>query len=267
MHAAITEILAHRGARIGCEELERRGVRRGRGDHDRILHRALLGQRADELRHRGTLLADRDVDAVQLLLFVGAGVDALLVDEGVDRDRGLAGLAIADDQLALATTDRHERVDRLQARLHRLADRGARDDAGCLHLDAATLGRLDRALAIDRVAEAVDHAAEQRLADRHVDDRAGALDDVAFLDLAVRAEDHDADIVGLEVQRHALHAVREFDHLACLDVVEPVDARNAVTDAQDLAGLADFGFGTEIGDLVTNDLRDFCGANVHYTSL
>ena len=35
---------------------------------------------------------------------------------------------------------------------------------------------LDRALAVDRVAERVDHAAEQALADRHVDDGAGALD-------------------------------------------------------------------------------------------
>ena len=38
----------------------------------------------------------------------------------------------------------------------------------------------DRALAVDRVAEAVDDAAEQALADRHVDDGAGALDGVAF---------------------------------------------------------------------------------------
>jgi hypothetical protein len=34
----------------------------------------------------------------------------------------------------------------------------------------------DRALAVDRLAERVDDAAEQALADRHVDDLAGALD-------------------------------------------------------------------------------------------
>ncbi len=109
--------------------------------------------------------------------------------------------------------------------MHRLA----RDDAGRLDLDALALVVLDRALAVDRIAEGVDHAAEQALADRHVDDGAGALDGVAFLDLGVRAEDHDADIVGFEVEGHALHAVGEFDHFAGLDFVEAVDAGDTVT--------------------------------------
>ncbi len=100
-----------------------------------------------------------------------------------------------------------------------------------------------------------------------VDDRAGALDDVAFLDLGVRAEDHDADIVGLEVERHALNAVGEFDHLAGLDIVQPVDARDAVTDAEHLAGLGDLGVGAETRDLILDDLRDFCGADIHGVSL
>jgi hypothetical protein len=67
------------------------------------------------------LLADRDVDALN------AG--ALLVDDRVDRQRGLAGLAVADDQLALAAADRDHRVDRLVAGLHRLVDRLAPDHA------------------------------------------------------------------------------------------------------------------------------------------
>src|SRR5260221_7947529 len=118
------------------------------------------------------------------------------MDEEVDeRDGGLAGLAVADDQLALAASDRHQRIEGLQAGLHRLAHRLAWNDAGRLDLDQATFGRGDRALAVDRIAETVDHAAEQGLADRHVDDGAGALDRVAFADGAILAEDHDAYVV------------------------------------------------------------------------
>src|ERR1043165_3279514 len=42
---------------------------------------------------------------------------ALLVDDGVDRDRRLAGLAVADDQLALAAADGDHGVDGLEAGL------------------------------------------------------------------------------------------------------------------------------------------------------
>ena len=89
---------------------------------------------------------------------------------------------------------------------------------------------MDGTLAVDGLAHRVDHPAEQPLADRNVDDGAGPLDGVAFADLAVVAEQHDADVVLFQVQRHSLGAVRELDHLAGLDLVEAVDAGDAVAD-------------------------------------
>src|SRR5204863_6286462 len=108
-------------------------------------------ERADDLRDGRALLPDGDVDAVELLALLARRVDVLLVDEGIERDGGLAGLAVADDQLALAAADRDQRVERLEAGLHRLMHRLARDNAGRFHLDAAALGRLDWALAVDRI--------------------------------------------------------------------------------------------------------------------
>ena len=84
---------------------------------------------------------------------------------------------------------------------------------GRLDLDRAELVGVDRALAVDRLAERVDHAAEQRLADRHLQHAAGALDRVAFLDARVLAEQHGADVVLFEVQHQAHDAVRELEHL------------------------------------------------------
>ena len=189
---------------------------------------------------------------------------ALLVDDRVDDHRGLAGLPVADDQLALAAADRDQRVDRLQAGLHRLVHRLARDDAGRLHLDAAAFGGGDRPLAVDRIAQPVDHAAEQRVAHRHVHDGAGARDGVAFADLLVVAEDHHADVVGFQVQRHAAQAgAGELDHLAGHDVLQAEHAGDAVTDGQHLAGLGDVGLGVERGDLLLQDLRDLGWADLH----
>src|SRR5690348_17560379 len=48
VHAVVAEILAHRTAGIGREELQRRRVRSGRGDDDGIVHRAILFERRSE---------------------------------------------------------------------------------------------------------------------------------------------------------------------------------------------------------------------------
>ena len=128
MHAVVTEILAHRAAGIRRQELHRCRLRCRRGDDDRILQRAVVFQRLDQVGDGRALLADGDVDAVQLFRFVRAGVGGLLVQDRVEGDGALSGLAVADDQLTLAAADRHQGVDGLQARLHRLGHRLARDD-------------------------------------------------------------------------------------------------------------------------------------------
>ena len=263
MHAVIAEILAHGAARIGRQELQRRGVGRRGGDDDGVFHRAVFLERLDHLGHGGALLADGDIDAVELFRLVVALVDLLLVDEGVDGDCGLAGLPVADDEFALAAPDGHQRVERLEARLHRLVHRAARDDAGRLDLDQPALGRFDRTLAVDGVAESVHHAAEEALADRHIDDGGSALDEVAFVDVAVLAEDHHAHIVRFEVERHAARAVGELDHLAGLHAVEAVDPRHAVAHGKHRADFGDIGFVAEIGDLVLEDRGDFGGVDIH----
>ena len=91
------------------------------------------------------------------------------------------------------------------------------------------LGRLDRSLVVDRLAERIDHAAEQRLADRNLGDTAGALDFVALADRLRIAEQRRADVVLFEVQHHAENPVREFEQLARRRVLQAVDARDAVT--------------------------------------
>ncbi len=66
---------------------------------------------------------------------------------------------------------------------------------------------------------------------------AGALDGVALDDLLPVAEQHDADVVGLEVEREAGDAVGQVEHLERHAVLEPVDAGDAVGNGQDGADL------------------------------
>src|SRR5262249_50027478 len=150
-----------------------------------------------------------------------------------------------------------------EAGRHGLMHRFARNDAGRLDVDALALARFDRTPAVDRVAERVDHAAEQALADRNVDDGARAFYRLPFLNLAVLAEDHDADVVDLEVERHPADAVLELDHFAGLDVVESVDPSDAVADRENLTDLGDLRLLAEVLDLLFENCRNFGRADIH----
>src|SRR5713226_8869509 len=203
------------------------------------------------LRDRRELLADRHVEAEDVLPF--------LVDDRVDADSGLARPAIADDELALAASDRDHRVDRLDPRLQRLLHRSAIDDARRVTLDRPGLLGVDGALAVHRLTQGVHHATDERLPDGDLGDAIGPLDDVALLDELVVAEEHRTDLVLFEVQDHAHDVAGEREQLARHRVLEPVDARDAVADFDDAPDLLEVDLRLVARQLALDDFADLSG--------
>ncbi len=120
---------------------------------------------------------------------------------------------------------------------------------------SAGVGRVR--LVVDGCPERVEHAADELLADGHGHDLAGALDLVAFLELAEVAEDDGADLGLVEVHGEAGDAVRELDELAGHDLVEAVDAGDAVAERDDGADLVDLDALLVVLDLLAEKLCDF----------
>ena len=69
-------------------------------------------------------------------------------------------LSVTNDELALSAANRHKTVDRLDASLHRLLHRNARNNAGSLNTNASPL-RLDRTLHTDGHTNAIVQYAHQ----------------------------------------------------------------------------------------------------------
>src|SRR5581483_9378297 len=225
-------------------------------DHDRVVHGAVLPQRLHDAGHRRRLEPDGDVDADD------AG--ALLVDDGVDGDRRLAGLPVADDQLPLAPADGDHAVDGLDAGHHRFLDRLALGDARRPALDRHEMRRVDRALAVDRLGQGVDHPADEALAGRYRQHPARPLDRLAFADVEVVAEDDDADRVLLEVEGEAERPVLELDHLRGHRLLEAVDPGDAVADLEDGPHLVDVEVDVERLDLLADDGADLVGPDLRH---
>src|SRR5262249_2723788 len=123
--------------------------------------------------------------------------------------------------------------------------------------------RDDRPLAVDRLAERVDDTADQLGPDRDRNDAAGAFHRVAFLDLGVVAEEHGADALLFQVQRDAVNAVRELEHLAGHRLFDAVPARDAVADRHDRADFGDVHVDGIAADLVADNFGNFFGLDVH----
>ena len=99
------------------------------------------------------------------------------------------------------------------------------------------LGLTERSLAVDRVAERIDDAAEQAVTDGDLEDLARGLDRLALLDVADVPKDHGADRVLVEVQRQPLRSVFELEQLVHGAAREAADAGDAVTHLSDGADL------------------------------
>ena len=209
-----------------------RVTRRG-GNHNGVLQGTGVRQILNHLSHIRALLAHGHVNAVHgaeafdaLVLFVDAGV----IDDRVNRHGRLAGLAVANDQLTLAAPNRDHCVHRHDARLQRLIHRLAAHDTGRDFLHRIIRLRPQITLVINRSAQRVNHAAEQRFAHRHRQQLAGRAHLLALGDARVITKDHRAHLGLFEVQRQAGHAVAEIQHLVHHRAGQAFDLGHTVTD-------------------------------------
>ena len=279
VHAVVPEVLAHGHTGVGGQVLQGSSVGGGSGHHNgvpegdvlvsacentntNLLHGVSVSEPLDNLGHGRSLLTHGDVDAVQHLLLVSALVEPLLVDDGVDGDGSLAGLPVSNDQLTLATTNGHQAVHGLDASLHGLLDGLPGDDAGGLQADPVPLLAGDGALAVNGVTQSVNDTAEDLSADGDINNSSSPLDDISLLDELVITEHHNTNIVGLQVERHALQSGAELHHLLGLDVLEAVDTGNTVTNGEDTAGLLEVDGGSGAQDSLLQDGGDLSSASL-----
>ena len=162
------ELFANGAAGIRSDILQRSRLIRGSNHHDGMCHGAVLFQDADGAGHGGFFLPDGNIDADQVLAF--------LIDDRVNGDGRFAGLAVADDEFALAAPDGDHRINGLDAGLDRGIHILAFDHASGDAFDGTVIRELDRPFAVDRFAQGIDHPADQPIANRDRGDAPGGAD-------------------------------------------------------------------------------------------
>ena len=246
--ALVHEVFAQAAPCVGGDILQGSRVA-GRGaDDDAVVHGAPLAQVLGQQGHRACLLTDGYIDADDVF--------ALLVQDGVQGHGGLAGLAVADDQLTLAPADGEQSVDGQQAGLHGLIDRLAVDDAGSGPLHGVEGVGLDGVAAVDGAAQGIHHPAQEAFAHRDAGHLAGADDGVAGLDVAAVAEQHAAQLVGAQFLYHAPDAVGKQQHFAVDGVLQAADGGDLIPHRQHGADLLGFDVGPPVLDGLAHQGQD-----------
>ncbi|MPM92653.1 hypothetical protein SDC9_139788 [bioreactor metagenome] len=181
---------------------------------------------------------------------------AALVDDGVRRNGRFTGLAVADDEFALAAPNGDHAVDRLDAGLQRYSNRLALDDAGRRPLDGAHFSRIHLAFAVDRLAQRIDNAPKETLAHRHRNHVAGPAHGIPLADALVRTKHYDRNRVFFEVQCHTVGTALKFDQFVCHTVCKAKRAGDPIAHQHDRTGLALFDAVFVIFDLAFYNFGD-----------
>src|SRR5450631_80013 len=219
---AIAKILGHSECREWCDPLQARRTRRTGHDDDTSLGSSERGDCVDDTTDAGSLLANCDINAEH--------VARLLIDDRVDRDRSLAGGAVADNEFALTAAKCEQGIDYDKAGLNGLCHEITIDDGGCRSLDRFPHICGNWPLAVERAAERIDDAAEERWPDWHAHDIAGAAHSVAGLDRIHIVECDATDPAALKHLGEAELTLVETYQLVELNGGKTGDKCNAVPD-------------------------------------
>jgi hypothetical protein len=187
-------------------------LRDGRGDERaaRADERRLVAGGDDEHRPLEPFLAERVLDEVaHLAATLAEQRDHVHVGLRMPRDHAqhgaLADARAGEDADTLAASDGEQAVDRAHARLERTVDDLALERVRRFGGQRHTLDDVELALAVDRMPEAVQHAAEHPRAHVHTERATERLDGAARMDAIELAERHEQHTALVEADHLGQH--------------------------------------------------------------
>ena len=155
-----------------------------------------------------------------------------LVDHRVECDCRLTGLAITNDELALAPTNREHRIDAHNTSHQWLVHALAAHHTNRLTLYQATLRGSNSWATIKWLTERVHHAAKQLLTNRHTQDLALELNAVASSHTLVAAKQHSTNFIFHQVEGKCLNDTcfgLDLEHLAIASVAQAMYPGHTIT--------------------------------------
>ena len=233
---------------IRSDILQRRRIRRGRRNDDRIVVRFLLFQCIDQLGDCRCLLSDCHINTDDTL--------SLLIQNRIHRNRRFTGLTVADDQLTLSTADRKHGINRQNSGLQRNSDGFTLHDTRRLLLDRAIPGRCDLSFPVNGSSQRINDSSKKGISNRKPCLFARTHCSGTLADTGISSKQNTAYLISADILYHTAHAIVKNNDFAVHCVIQPVDIGNSVADVADNAYLLLLRLEIKILDLAFQDGDD-----------
>ena len=184
MAAGIAEIFSDGSTRKRCIVLECSRIGSIGSHNDGVFHGVVFFKRIHYTGHSGAFLSDSYINTVNRITFVKIST---LIDNRIDSNTRFAGLAVANDELALPASDRYHGVNGFQTGLKRLSHRLTVDYTRSFAFERQ-FGEFTGYLtaSVECFPQRIDNAAKHSFAHEDGSHTFGAFHTVAFLDFARR---------------------------------------------------------------------------------
>ena len=252
---AVAEVFAHCCTGIRCNVLHSSRFRCGSSNNNGVFQCAVFFEFTNNVSDRGSLLTDSNIDTGQIFAF--------LVDDRVDSYSSLTCLSVANDQLTLAAADRNHGVNRLQTCLNRLANGLTFNNARSNFFNNVKLSCFDRAFTVNRLTQGVNNAAFQCGSDGNLQNAAGSLNDIAFGNMCVVAQNNGTDGISFKVKSKTVCVIREFKHFALHHVRKTMNTANTVGNGDNRTFSAKVGVQTHTFDSLLQQLANLTRIELH----
>ena len=161
-----------------------------------------------------------------------------MVEYGIDGDRSLARLPVADDEFALSPADGDHAVDGEDSRLQRFVDLCPVHNGGSGIFDGAVFFRLDFRQPVERLTERVDDSPQKFLSHTHLNCFARGICKIAVSDFIFARKQNGADLIALQVEREGAVSALNFEKFVVFNIPQTRDMHDPVARINDSAASA-----------------------------
>ena len=205
MLTSVHPLLSNCATSVRSKELERCWVSSRSHNNNGVLKCAEVFESLYGLSNRRVLLTNCHVDALNTL--------SLLIKDCVNRNSGLTGFAVTNDELALSTSNWGHGVNGLDTSLEWLSYWLATCDSWGLDFHTTLLRVNEWSLAVDWLSECVHHATKQCVTYWHRKNAASGANNLLFFDAVNGSKNYSTNGLFIEVHCESECSVLELKQL------------------------------------------------------